>query len=225
MYIHLVPPVGYVLMRLLNATLRWRLHIHPEIAELVQSGQPLVGAFWHADLLLVQAVACHLGLRKRGVVMISLSQTGELEARILKLFGYKVIRGSHKKRGREALEEMTEALRQGAIAILAVDGPRGPAGKVKPGALYLARAGDAPLLCAGFRTSDEWRINTWDRTRVPKPFARCVFVIGEPVRVPKDACQEMLDALPVEVAQAIHRATQTEIPWEQAESTHVLMAD
>lgn len=225
LYINVVPPIGYVLMRLLNATFRWRLHIHPEVAELIQSGQPLVGAFWHTDLIMVQAVACHLGLRKRGVVMISPSQTGELEARILKFFGYKVIRGSHKERGREALEEMMDALKQGAIAIFAVDGPRGPAGVVKPGALYLAKNGGAPLLCAGFLTSAEWRLKTWDATRIPKPFARCVFVVGEPVRIPKDAGQEVFDALPVEVAQAINSAEQAEISWEQAGSTQVLMAE
>ena len=157
--------------------------------------------------------------------MISLSQTGELEARILKRFGYKVIRGSHKERGREALEEMMDALKQGAVAIFAVDGPRGPAGEVKPGALYLARHGGAPLLCAGFLTSSEWTLKTWDATRIPKPLARCVFVVGEPVRIPKDASQEMFDALPIEVARAINSAEQAEISWEEAGSTHVLMSE
>ncbi|NOT63857.1 MAG: hypothetical protein HOP19_26885, partial [Acidobacteria bacterium] len=67
-----------------------------------------------------------------------------------------------------------------------VDGPRGPQYEAKPGAVMLAAKSGAALLPFSISLDRCWRLRSWDRLEIPKPFARVVVVIGERVRVPED---------------------------------------
>ena len=75
-----------------------------------------------------------------------------------------------------------------AVGMLALtpDGPRGPAERVKPGLAWLAsRSGWAvvPVAAAAKRA---WVLGSWDRFRIPWPFARVCLAFGEPLRVPPE---------------------------------------
>jgi lysophospholipid acyltransferase (LPLAT)-like uncharacterized protein len=78
---------------------------------------------------------------------------------------------------------MACAIQQGAYADIAVDGPHGPAGVVRPGAIWLARYTGVPLIPVGFAAWPAVRVPRWDRMIVPLPGARVVFVVGKPIRV------------------------------------------
>jgi len=93
----------------------------------------VVFAFWHSRLL---GLAYTHRFRNAGV-MVSKSFDGEWIARIVSRLGFRVFRGSTSHDGASALLEMIKDGAGGDLA-LTVDGPRGPAEKATPGALYLA---------------------------------------------------------------------------------------
>jgi lysophospholipid acyltransferase (LPLAT)-like uncharacterized protein len=69
---------------------------------------------------------------------------------------------------------------------------------VKPGIVALARLSGAAIVPLAVGASSEWRLRSWDRFRIPRPFARCVARFGEPIHVPRvaDRCaQERARAL------------------------------
>ncbi len=68
-----------------------------------------------------------------------------------------------------------------AVAI-PVDGPRGPAESVAPGAVALARASGAWIVPLAAASRRPWRLRSWDGTRLPRPFARTVIAVGRPYR-------------------------------------------
>lgn len=124
-------------------------------------------AFFHGEQL--PMIALHRGLGIVGVT--SLSRDGTLVAEVLRRLGYEVVRGSSSRGGVGALLACRDVLRRGQRPALAVDGPRGPAMSVQPGAEGLARGEGVPVVF-GRVEARGWRARSWDRFLVPWPFAR-----------------------------------------------------
>jgi lysophospholipid acyltransferase (LPLAT)-like uncharacterized protein len=50
-------------------------------------------------------------------------------------------------------------------------------------------------------------LKSWDRFLVPLPFARCVYVFGTPIEVPKDADEATLERLRLDVERQLNDLT------------------
>jgi len=103
---------------------------------------------------------------------------------VIRRFGYGTARGSTSRGGARALVQLRRDLAAGKPVAFTVDGPRGPARVAQPGAVFLAGATGHPLLPFHIECSAAWTLNSWDRTQVPRPFARIVLAIGPPIHVP-----------------------------------------
>lgn len=117
-------------------------------------------------------------------LMISKSLDGEIIAGIAKRTGWNPVRGSSSRDGGAALKEMAIRLKQFRLAAHILDGPQGPAGVVKPGAISLAHAADAviaPVFVSGERV---WYSNSWDKFMLPQPFSRVRIEFGEMIKLP-----------------------------------------
>jgi lysophospholipid acyltransferase (LPLAT)-like uncharacterized protein len=170
----------------LRATIRIE-EIHPERErELKGRGVPFVYTLWHGRMVLPILAHLHEGI----VTMASRSKDGEIIARWLLRNGYIPARGSTRKGGAAALQEMIELVRAGHAAALTIDGPKGPPRVVQPGVVRLARETGAWILPFTGSSTRPWFLKSWDRYLVPKPFSRNVVVYGEPFAVPP----EMTDA-------------------------------
>ena len=81
-------------------------------------------------------------------------------------------RGARSRLGREADTALVDTLRAGHDVGITPDGPRGPRYEFKPGAIIVARRTRAPLLLVGAEFASAWRLRSWDRFRLPRPFSR-----------------------------------------------------
>ncbi len=129
------------------------------------AGAAVVGC-WHGDAVVLGALHRNEGL----VVLVSLSDDGRRGAALLSVLGYDVVRGSGSRGAVRASREALRAVRSGRKVVVAMDGPRGPAGEAKPGAVALARLAGVPFVRCTLR-ADGPRLPTWDRTLLPWPFA------------------------------------------------------
>ena len=163
--------LGALAVRLLCATWRVRL-LGP--APPYEDG-PVVFCFWHG-----RQAGLFAHPRPRPVaVLASLSRDGALQARILARLGFDVHRGSSSRGGAAGLKSLIGALRGGADAAFAVDGPRGPVGVAKPGAILAARAAGAAIVPIAVRASRRWVFaKAWDGYALPVPFAAVEIVRG-----------------------------------------------
>jgi lysophospholipid acyltransferase (LPLAT)-like uncharacterized protein len=166
-----------LLARAWLATLRVRVVRHPALDAV--GGRPWVLAFWHGTQWPL------LAWRRRGptVVMVSLSRDGALQARALAVQGLRVVRGSASRGGARGLAALVRAMRRlGADAAFAVDGPRGPRGVVKGGAVVAARAAGAVLVPMTGRVRRGLVLSrAWDRFAIAWPFTRVDVVLGAPI--------------------------------------------
>jgi hypothetical protein len=60
-----------------------------------------------------------------------------------------------------------------------VDGPKGPAGIIKAGAVSLARAAGAVVVPIYATANRAWYFKSWDRFMFPKPFAKVTLRFGD----------------------------------------------
>jgi lysophospholipid acyltransferase (LPLAT)-like uncharacterized protein len=170
-------------IRALAATWRWRVDGRRHYDAIVASGRQPIFAFWHGRIL-----PATLFWRDRQIVVItSQNFDGEWIARIIRRFGYGTARGSTSRGGARALVQLRRDIGEGRPAAFTVDGPRGPARVAQPGAVFLAGATGHPILPFHIESSAAWTMRSWDRTEVPKPFARVAVAIGEPIDVPGTA--------------------------------------
>ena len=198
----LAPSLGSGTLCLLARTLRIRRE--EKAAEpLWTSRTPAIYVVWHARLLLLPYLYGHRGAR----VLISRSRDGEMVARLVRRFGFVVVRGSSSRGGAGGLRGLARAIEEGHSVILVPDGPRGPAETVKPGVVTLARMTGAPVVPLAFAASAEWRTRSWDGFRIPKPFARCVVRFGPPLRVTASRDRGDNEATRKEIEAALHEVT------------------
>jgi lysophospholipid acyltransferase (LPLAT)-like uncharacterized protein len=122
--------------------------------------------------------------RDRGiVVMTSANFDGEWIAQIIARFGFRSARGSTSRGGSRALVQLRRELTGGHAVAFTVDGPRGPARVVQPGAVWLAGATGQPIIPFHIEADRAWTTRSWDRGMVPKPFSRVAIAVGQPLTI------------------------------------------
>ncbi len=178
-----------MLVKGLSLTLRTRFSGEAPVRELLDSKSPFVLAFFHGrQFLLVNQLR-----NWPNTVMTSISYMGEIQARTLKMFGYKTIKGSRSRGGARVLAEMINNIRRGRIGTFAVDGPRGPFREVKPGAVYAAKKLGVPVIPVSTSAWPSLIIESaWDRYLLPLPFSRALVHLGEPIFLDRDLTEESI---------------------------------
>ena len=103
--------------------------------------------------------------------------------------------------------QLRRELAEGRPAAFTVDGPRGPARVVQPGAVWLAGATGHPILPLSHRGGPPLDAGSWDRTQIPKPFSTVAIAIGEPLHVP-DTSEATVETARVELEAALNACEQ-----------------
>ena len=194
-----IASVGAPFVGALCRTLRWRVEGLEHYDAIVAEGRQPIFAFWHGRIL-----ASTYFWRDRGiVVMTSQNFDGEWIARIIGRFGYGTARGSTSRGGRRALIQLKREVFAGRSAAFTVDGPRGPAGRVQPGAVWLAGITGQPVLPFHVEAERAWSTSSWDRAQVPRPFSRVAVAIGTPLEVPDPSTEGVVEEYRVELQETL----------------------
>jgi lysophospholipid acyltransferase (LPLAT)-like uncharacterized protein len=189
-------------IRFTLATLRWT-HENREIAQAAWAqGGPVILCLWHQTIPISSASWPPGEGAQELQVLISRSNDGEFIAQVMERLGFGSIRGSSKKKkdaaknknGEQAFREMVRFLQAGKAVAVTPDGPRGPALEMQKGVAALARVTGAPVLMVGMAAAPARRLDTWDRTIVPYPFARGAMVWGGPFHARRDDDPDALTA-------------------------------
>ena len=74
----------------------------------------------------------------------------------------------------------------------------------KPGIAILAARAGIPVIPHAFVATRRWRVRSWDRLIVPKPFARVVCAYGPPVPPPESQEVEAIEDTRLRVERALN---------------------
>jgi lysophospholipid acyltransferase (LPLAT)-like uncharacterized protein len=174
--------IFYGVIRVYCRTFRIALINETPWQDYLQKGGCLLFCCWHQQVF--PTLAYIQQFRELSPpLMISLSNDGDIGAGIVRRAGWTPVRGSSSRGGLKALKQMIRELRRSRMAGHIVDGPRGPAGIVKPGTISLALAAHALMVPVSFSADRAWFFNSWDRFMLPKPFARIRITFGEMIQL------------------------------------------
>lgn len=169
-------------IRVLGWTVRSTVTLDPEFVK-YYAASPVIFVFWHNRILLLpKTYARHLSHRPVSV-LTSASKDGAILARVMQCFGMGAVRGSSSKRGAVALVQMKSAIVEGVSMAISPDGPRGPIYVCAAGAIKLAQITEAPLVPVSVEYSKAWRLRSWDRFAIPKPFCSATIHFHAPLVV------------------------------------------
>jgi hypothetical protein len=200
--IWLISWAGYLFIRIIGATLRYKLFPEPGcIADSCGAGPPSIWCFWHRAV-----IPATYRFRNQGLaVMTSRSFDGEYIARIIQKLGFTAVRGSSSRGAVGALIGMRQQLEQGHGVVFTIDGPRGPRYVAKPGPVLLAKRTGVPISCFYVAVERAWILNSWDKMIIPKPFSQAAVYASSPIYVPADATDEQMAALHQQMQETLER--------------------
>jgi lysophospholipid acyltransferase (LPLAT)-like uncharacterized protein len=189
----------------------WRISLQHENRwrRVYDAKQPHVFLLWHEALL--PLLWQH---RNQGIaIVVSEAREGRYLADFATRLGYRSLYGSSTRGGTRALLGAVRELRAGRAVAFTPDGPRGPRRELKAGVVAAAQRGEAVIIPLHAESDRAWRLHSWDRFMIPKPFARVRISYGHPFEV---APGEDGFAEAVERARAELQAVSGEGPWHGA---------
>src|ERR1035437_421648 len=182
------------------------------INNLENQNKNFVLAFWHGQMLL----AWYLHRNKNFTALISKSKDGDLLEKILRPWKYNVVRGSSSNGGGVALSIMVDYARDNESVVITPDGPRGPANRMKAGAVITAKKSRIPLLLIGVGYKKKRVLKSWDKFEIPKFYSEAKAVYSDPIYVNSDLsfddtsafilnCERILNELQIEANNFGHK--------------------
>jgi lysophospholipid acyltransferase (LPLAT)-like uncharacterized protein len=197
----LITWAGYLVIRLIGPTLRYRVEMEPGVPSDGQHADPIIWCFWHRCVI----PASYHFRDNQIAVMTSRSFEGEYIARIIEKFGYGAVRGSSSRGAVGALMGMRRELELNHPVAFTIDGPRGPRYVAKPGPVLLAKKTGRAIGCFYAAVKNAWVLNSWDRMMIPRPFSKVVLYATSPIYVPQDASDEQMAEYHREMQNALER--------------------
>lgn len=177
-YGYVLPILVWALYKTISSTWRVTIYEPPSLQGFLQRKAPVIFAHWHGD----EIAMLSLIRRYRVATIVSTSVDGDMMARLVRLVGGATVRGSSTRGAVAALKGLLRLVRADRRnSSFAVDGPKGPIHKVKPGVFEVSRLMSAPIYAAGVSCDRAWVFpKSWNKTYFPKPFAKIHFEWLEP---------------------------------------------
>jgi hypothetical protein len=210
----------WLLLWVIHRTTRLELDGVGPLAERWREGEPTVIAFWHGrSIMLPFLIPGRPGAagqpRRPGdgsvaetMIMNSTHRDGEIITQALERFGVTIARGSSTRGAVGGTLSLMRALARGSTVALIPDGPRGPVGQAKAGAVELAATTGAVLYPLAFSATRNRRMTGWDRMMLPLPGARVVCVAGTPLLFERGRLsKEQREAARLELEQRLREVT------------------
>jgi lysophospholipid acyltransferase (LPLAT)-like uncharacterized protein len=173
---HVLPWIVYFFYTTLHRT--WRIQVieSASLKRALSESKPMVYAHWHGDELGI----VYLLKPYRSAAIVSTSRDGELMDSVIRKLGARTSRGSSTRGGVSALRGILRLAKEGWRPSVAVDGPKGPLHKVKPGVFEISKIIGGEIFPLTVACDSKFVFKkSWNKSFLPLPFARLVVVWGE----------------------------------------------
>lgn len=173
------------LIRLLGMSLRMRMDDRAGVTDKDSGLGPMLMTVWHDTIFVMPYAKLKFFKHRDLVVLTSASKDGAILANAMAACGMGAVRGSSSRRAVAALVALRKALKAGRDVAITPDGPRGPRHKLQPGVIKLAEATGASIVVGRVKFHNCWRLKTWDKFAIPKPFSRVDVVLEKAYTLPR----------------------------------------
>ncbi len=167
-----IPPVVYILMRIIWFTTFKRFHFITPIGD-----EQHICVCWHGELFMSPQAYRVIHKKHKASAIISRHFDGSLISGTLNLFRIGPLRGSSRKGAQKVLLQAFRSIKEGKEVLITPDGPRGPRHYMSDGAIGIALKSQLPIFIMNFKAKSFWQFNSWDKFVIPKPFTKVDFYL------------------------------------------------
>lgn len=168
----IIPPIVYVLMRIIWYTTRKKFHFITPIGE-----EQHVCVCWHGELFMSPQAYRYIHKSHSASAIISSHFDGSLISGTLEFLNIRPLRGSSRKGAKQVLLQAFKSIKSGEEVLITPDGPKGPRHTMSDGAIGIALKSKLPIFVMNFKAKSYWQLNSWDKFVIPKPFTKIDFYI------------------------------------------------
>ncbi len=186
--------VNYIASKFINIlAFTWRIEI---IGEVLHSNGVIV--FLHGQML-----PCWFIFRKlQPYGVVSQSKDGEILSTLLSNWNFSLIRGSSSKDSKEVMAKIKQFSKTNYV-LMTPDGPRGPAGLIKPGAVVAAARANVSIQYIKVDIERSWIFSkSWDKFELPKPFSKIQLSFSEQLQPAID--RDEIDRMIAEIEKGVN---------------------
>ncbi|MDR1456477.1 MAG: DUF374 domain-containing protein [Puniceicoccales bacterium] len=149
-----------------------RIRAGKKLRLLCRSKDSLIFALWHQHLFLAGLIYRRFRYPHQSCAVISASKDGELLAELFRLLGISAVRGSSHRGAIGVYNAAVRMASAGNDICITPDGPRGPKGHCKPGAVRISQETGVTVCAIRIREHCAISLKSWDSFRIPLPFSR-----------------------------------------------------
>ena len=172
---------------------------------------PAIFLFWHEYIPFLFSLRGHCSI----AMLVSQHRDAELLSAAARHMGFDIVRGSTNRGGAAALREMLRKSRNMNLAITP-DGPRGPRRRLAAGCVYLSSRLEIPLVAVGLGYSNPWRLRTWDRFAIPRPYSRARGIVSPRIQIPPNLHRDDIEHYRQRVETLLNRLTTAAEDWAES---------
>ncbi len=194
-------------------TLRYRVLYGDPTVDPVDPGYrgAKIYVFWHENILFPLVLRGHCNIS----MLLSRHQDANILDRVARLMGFGVVRGSSYHGSSAALRELADRAASGNLT-MTPDGPRGPRRTLAAGCVYLASSLGIPLVLMGLGYDRPWRMGTWDRFALPRPWSRARGIVSRPIAVPAGLDRDGIEAHRAVVERLLNHLSESAEAWAES---------
>lgn len=170
----------FVIVKLIWLTCRVRHVNPPKMLRRQTPPEPMILTHWHEFIPYILMLS---------PPRISVLNSSHADARILgnatRLVGAKPIWGSSNRNPLASLRQLKAEIEAGRHVLITPDGPRGPYRKMALGPIALSHLTNRPIIFFACHADKLWRLRSWDKTQIPKPFSTVTIYWSDPLSLPR----------------------------------------
>jgi hypothetical protein len=178
----------------------------------VPDGERIIYCIWHENLLLP---TIYFG-RSDIAVLISQHRDGQLLGSLIQSLGMGMVSGSTTRGGVEAVRKLVDENAPFRHLAVTPDGPRGPRRVVQQGLVYVASRTGMKVACVGVGYRRPWRLASWDRFALPRPFTRARCLTADPIAVPAGLKAAQLEPYRLRIQAEMDRLNAAAEAWAES---------
>ncbi|MBL0686752.1 MAG: lysophospholipid acyltransferase family protein [Sulfurospirillum sp.] len=180
-----VPIFVYIILNFIYLTCKKRYHFDKSKVK----NTPTIFVMWHGKIAMLAFGYYHYRDSKNVDVIVSQHHDGNIATKFLHLFGIGTLRGSSTRGGAQALKGAFKSFKNGKDVGITPDGPKGPRHSVANGAVVLAQKKNVPIVAIDYQASKAWRLKSWDKFLIPKPFSTLDYYFSDPFYVTDESLE------------------------------------
>ncbi len=197
----ILSPVIAVVIKLLSLSIKWKILNEENKLKAFEDNEPIIVVFWHERIAVMSKI---WPMEKPLAMLQSPHSDGQLIAKAINHLGFQTVWGSTNRNAVGGIIGLIKKTKKGISIGITPDGPRGPALECSKGPVAIAKISGLKIIPIAWSTSNFWRLNNWDKSLVPKPFSKGIWVWGEHIKVPKNCSKDEIEIYTQKLSKALN---------------------